>query len=357
MLKVSMALVLMITVMGSAAFADVKYVTSTQMEFQGAVGTMMNVLGGKKPIQSVEYYKDNMKRSDTMDKKGKVESSQIIDLNKELFISLDHRKKEYTQMTFDEWRKMMEENMAQMGQETEKPTDDEQPEAEVDWNLNVDIEETGEKERIAGKPTEKVILTLDMDAKVTETEPQEGQDPESFKGGMIVTSQHWLYKGNNSAKKEMDAFNKKMAEKMGALLMQSGAWQMMGQVLQQNSQIGDAMEELKKEGEKLNGLSMRVETLYETKVDPETAQKMEEERVKQKEEEKTEIPTSVDGLLGAFGKKMAKKQIEKKDQGVKERNTLMSQTTEVIELESAPLSADLFKVPDNYKLVESKNPY
>ena len=333
------------------SFSDVKYESETQLNLEGVAGKMIKFFGAAKPVKTVEYYKDNAKRSDTFDKKGKLSNSQIIDMDKELFISINHDDKSYTQMTFDEWGEAMKSAMQQFsGMETEASAEPEtEPEATVDWDLKVNVEETGETETIAGKKCQKVILTLEMDAEVTETNPEEGQAPESAKGGLIVTSTNWLYKGGNKAKKEMDDFNIRLAKKLGMLPGETSMKDMMAQIMESSPQLGEAMEKIKDEGKKLDGLAMRVHTVYESKVDPETAQKMGDEQAE--EDEGMEIPTSVGGLLGGFGKKMLKKKMQK-DPEVKERNALMQSDTRVLGITTGPLSQDLFTVPAGYKLVK-----
>ncbi len=344
-------LVLLLVLFTTMSYADVKYTTTTKMEFGGTVGTMMNLFGGNKPVKSVDYYKGDVKRTDSFEGDD-LKDSQIIDLEKELFINVDHKNEQFTQMTFDEWRQMIEQTFEQMGQEgSESPEPEaEESESDVEWDLKVDIQETGETEKIAGKSTEKVILTLDLDAEVTSQE--EGQEPETAKGGMVVTSNNWLYKGEDAAQKEMQAFNQALVQKLGMEPGKANFKEMMTKVVESNSQLGEAIEKMQEEGAKLEGIAMRTHTVYETKVDPETVKKMNEEKAKQQKEEESEIPTSVGGLLGGFGKKMLKKQLEKKDEGVKERSTLMSTTTEVEDLSTSSLDASLFDIPANYKQIE-----
>ncbi|MBN1466364.1 hypothetical protein JXA02_11415 [candidate division KSB1 bacterium] len=354
MMKTALLFVCLSFALVSIAAADVKYVSTTSWKLEGAVGTMVKLFGGGKPVKTADYYTDDVKRSDTFDNKERLETSQLVDLNQELFITIDHKKKEYSQMTFDEWKEMMKSTMAQLkGEEQgEAPEEKEEPQAEVKWDVKVDVQETGEKETIAGKNAEKVILTLDLDAEATETEVAEGEEPESVKGGIIVTSSQWLYKGEDAAQKEMNDFNMRLAAKLG--FAPGEAQDMMEQVMGQNPQLGEAIEAMQKEADKLQGMAMRVETLYQSKIDPETVKKMEEAKAKEKEEETTEIPTSVGGLIGGLGKKMMKKQMEKKDQGVKERSALMNSKTEVLEFDTSSLSASLFEVPSGFKLVERK---
>lgn len=355
MKRISVIVLCFLLAGATTSFSDVKYESETLLNIEGAVGKMMKVFGAAKPVKTVDYYRGDLKRSDSFDKRGKLNTSQIIDLNKELFISIDHQRKQYTQMTFDEWRQMLESTMQQVGEnaqaETQQP---DESEADVDWNLKVDVQKTGEKETIAGKSCEKVILTLDMDAKVTEKNTEEGQAPDSARGGMVVTSTQWLYKGNSAAKKEMDDFNLRMAKKLGMMPGKASFKDMMAQVVQSNSQLGDAIEKLQEEGKKMNGMPMRVHTVYETKVDPETAKKMNEERAKEDKDEHMKIPTSVGGLLGGFGKKMMKKKMQK-DEPVKERNALMHSDTNVLSLATSPLAGSLFEIPAGYKMVKRED--
>ena len=319
-------------VLTSFVFPDVKYTSTTLMNLEGVTGAMLRFFGAARPVKTVDYYKGNMKRSDTFDKKGDLTTTNIIDLDKELFINIDHKKKTFTQMTFDEWRQMIESTLESLGESEygDAESENEEPSAEVKWSLDVDVKETGEKETIGGKKCDKVIMILDLDAEATSTDVEEGETPETAKGGIIVTSTQWLYRGDNRAKKEMDGFNKRLAEKLGVLPDKANMQDMMAEIIKSNSQLGEAIEKMKEEGQKLKGMPMRSRTIYETKIDPETAQKIRDEKAKQEEEEKTEIPTSVGGLLGGFGKKMMKKHIQKDDE-VKERSTLMTTTTEVLE--------------------------
>ena len=76
-----------------ASAPDLKKAYSTKVELKGTLGSMMKLFGGNKPTYQVEYLKGDLKRIDTVDKKGKIISSQIIDLDRELFITVDYSNK------------------------------------------------------------------------------------------------------------------------------------------------------------------------------------------------------------------------------------------------------------------------
>lgn len=129
------------------------------------------------------YYKGNLMRTDTMDNKGNVTDSQIIDLDREVMINIQYKKKSYTEMTFAEWRAMMESRAQQTAVPEQR---DDMPEGE--WSFKVNVDRPGETRNIAGYDTEKVILTLTAEGTVTDTE-----DPsKSYEGKMIVTADMWM---------------------------------------------------------------------------------------------------------------------------------------------------------------------
>lgn len=330
---VSMVLVIFFTTASSQA--DVKKESTTKMEFKGALGTIMKFFGSGKPTSTSEYYKGNVYKSETMDDKGRVTNSQIVDLDQELFISIDHKKKQYTQMTFDEWRKMMEENIQKMEKEQKKAKDDD---TKVEWDFKVDVEKPGDTEMIAGKNAEKVIVKLEVTSKATQEDAETSQ-AQTMQGDMIVTSTNWMV-SDVKGQKEIEDFHKKMAEKIGFLPGKGGMEDMMARINQSNPKLAEAIEKMQKESQKLSGVPFRTETVYETSGAATSADNQQEM------ETKREIPTSVGGLLKGFGKKMAKP--DKEDES--NQNVLMQTTTEVTEFEVAPIDSKEFEVPANYKL-------
>ncbi len=324
--------------------ADVKQSKTTTVEFAGTFGKMMKLFGGGKPQTQVDYYTASAQRTDTYSN-GKLETSQIIDLDKELFLTIDHKKKEYSQMTFEEWRQMMREVLTSMAEGKE----DKRAEGEVKWNFTVDVKETGEKEQIAGRPTDKVVITLKVEAEVTTQE--EGKIPETERSTLWVTSTEWLHRGGGQEQKEMQNFHQALGKKLGIMPDEASMRKLVQQVFAAYPQMSQAMERLQKESAKLAGFPMRLNTLYESEPDQAAAQRAKEEK---KKDESPQVPTSVEGLAGALGKKMLSKQLEKKQETTGSRTKLMTSFEEVTELTSEPLESSLFQVPAGYKLVKNE---
>lgn len=312
---------------------DVKQESTTKLELKGALGTLAKLTGANKPIRQVQYLKGNLLRTDTVDKKGKLKQTQIVDLDRRVFINIDHKKKQYQEMTFEEWKEMVESGLGSIfsgGPESEEGS--EAPEAEVDWTLKVDIDTPGESKDIAGHPTERIDLKLTLEAEVTTEE--EGQEPKKAKGGLIVKSTNWMAK---SGQNELQEFSKRLAEELGFAPGQGGLADVLAKIMKNNEQLAEAMKILQEEGEKLGGVPLEVHTVFETWGEKIGAQQ-------QQEQSKTEVPKSFGGLMKRFGKK------KKKDKD--DANILLKTKMAVNKYETAPLSDDVFAVPAKYKKKE-----
>jgi hypothetical protein len=213
-----LAMFLAVLFMAANIQADVKKESTTQLDFKGTLGAIMKFFGAGKPSTTAEYYKGDVYKSDTIDEKGNVTRSEIIDLDRELFISIDHKKKQYSQMTFDEWRKMIEDNIQKMESEQEKTKEDE---PKVEWDFKIDISKPGETEMIAGKKAEKVIIKLEITSKSTQKDAETSQ-VQTMQGDMIVTSTNWMVDAKEE-QKEIESFQKKLAKNL-AFCPVKAAW-------------------------------------------------------------------------------------------------------------------------------------
>ncbi len=330
---VKQLLTVLITISLTAAGlqADVKQDIETKVVVKGPLGSMMKVFGGNKPKKTTTYLKGNLQRTDTYNKKGKVTNSQVVDLNRGVFISMDWKKKKYTEMTFEEWREMLNSGLASVfNPEKGESKKSDEPATEVDFSIKVDVETPGDTKKIAGYNTENIILNLKVEVEAT----QKDEDPQKMKGGMIVRSTNWMASSVDGGD-EIRAFALKLAEKLGMEAGAGGFTDAIAKLLQNNKQLGEAMAELKKESSKLSGTPMHVHTVFET-----WGQKMDAGKG---DDEEAQMPKSIGGLLKGFGKK----KMDKKDDGG--ANVLLETTTKINKHSTAPLASDLFDVPANFK--------
>jgi hypothetical protein len=327
---------------------DVKTTSTTKLTFKGALGTMMKLAGGNKPVTTTQYIHGNQSRSDHLDEEGKITTSSIVDLDRELIINIDHKKKEYTEMTFAEFREMIRKGFGGMSDRPKEEGKAKKEQPEVKWSFDAKVDRTGEKKNVAGYNTEKVVLTLTAQA---EAQAESGKPGEMQKGGMVVTSTNWMandVKGYD----EVRAFQMAYAEKLGMTPGSGNFAAMLGNMMKSNPQLAEAMKKLEQEGRKLQGVPLVTESVFETWGQPAG----EAPEAAAAEPEQQEMPKSVGGMLGGLGKKLGKKAVKKEENaGNSGRNVLMQSFTETTEISNSPVDAGLFVPPASYEKKASKN--
>lgn len=313
----------------SVAFSapDFKQETETRLKFRGALGTMMKFLGLNKPIRSTVYLKGNRMRTDQFDAKGRLTESQIIDLDRELFITIDHENQNIQQMTFAEWKELLEAGMQDFEEDVEEAKKEKQQE-DVEVKFKVEVQTPGEKKRISGAEAEKVVIKMMIEGE-SRQEDMEGQEPK--KGGMVVTAELWMAK-DLEGYDELKTFQKKLADKLGFAPGAISMKEILEKVMKGSPELAEAMSEIKKQEDKLDGVPLETRTIFEVWGES------------QESEESAEIPKSVGGLLKGFGKKFAKPKKKKESQ----RTVLLETITRTLNAESGSLADDLFALPKDY---------
>ena len=152
-------LALAVVSVGVTTRADVKTQQRTKATFEGMLGRMAGMFGGKAAkegvVSTVAVKGDRlMTVSDT--------TGQIIDLAEEKIYDLDMKKKTYKVTTFEELRRQMEEARKkaeeQMAEAREEP---EEPEGEVkEMEVDFDVKPTGQTKTIAGHDTSEIVITI-----------------------------------------------------------------------------------------------------------------------------------------------------------------------------------------------------
>jgi len=346
-MKISRNVVLGVLLTGLLAMAfsplpDFKSTTVTTMTFKGMLGTMMKMFGANKPMTSTQYIQGNKSRTDSMNDEGKLTTSSIIDLDREVMINIDHKKKEYTEMTFAEMLQRFKEMKEKM-KEPEPSGQKDQPEVKMSFDVKVD--RTGEKKTIAGYETEKVVLTM--------TATGEGMDNktgETGKGGMVVTSTNWMASAVKGYE-DVRAFQMAFAKKMGEMANANSMAQMMESLSKMNPQLAEAMKKLEQESKKLQGVPLTTTTVFETWAEGGAKPAPQAEKT-----EESSPPKSVGGLLGGFGKKLGQK-AAKKDESASSndgRSVLLESSSEVTSIGSSSVDGGMFAAPAGYQKKEVK---
>ena len=229
-----------------ASFADFRYDETTRVtggslvsmaKFAGAFSKQARQITD--PVTSTVLVKGNRMAHINQD------TTEIIDLDHETITNIDHVKKQYSVVTFQEMKAAMEEaaKKAQQQQPPKQPTPiSNTPPPEV--HFKVSVTNTGANKQVAGLTAAESILKMSMEAK----DQQSGQT-----GNMAITNDMWMVP-EIPGYSEVRDFNQRMALKMGTMF--SGAMHSMMSRTMLSAQPGmfSGMSDMAKEMSKLKGV-------------------------------------------------------------------------------------------------------
>jgi len=309
--------------LAAPASAEVKTRDKTQVKFEGMLGRMFSLFGGKGAKEGMESrtaVKGNRKAT-VGDNTG-----QIIDLGEEKIYDLDLKKKQYTVTTFEEVRRRMREAQERAKKEAEKepggqPTEPQKPTKEFEFDF--DVKETGQKKQIAGYDARNVIATV--------TVREKGKTLDES-GGMIMTNDMWLGPQVPQMKEFADFDLRYWKQLQGPQAAEISAEQMAA-VLAMFPLVGKAMERMQKDGDKLSGTPLETTTVFESVLSKD-----------QLTQAQAQSQQSSGG--GGIGGLLAKKIIKKEEP--KARSTIFTTHHEVLEIATSVAPTDL-AVPADFK--------
>ena len=227
------------------AHADFTYQETTQIT-GGSVVSLMKFAGAfsKQARQAGDHIVTTVTvKSNRMLRAGK-DRTEIIDLDAGSITVIDHLKKQYTTMTFEQMRQQMEAAMAkakaQQSKQQEQPADN--TPQNVDVKFNVKVRNTGATKDVAGVSTNESIMTMTMDA----TDKTSGQT-----GSLAITNDMYLAP-DIPGYDEVRDFYKRYGQKMGTVM--SGAINTQTLAMMQQPAAGKGMAEMAEEMSKLKGI-------------------------------------------------------------------------------------------------------
>jgi hypothetical protein len=141
------------------------------------------------------------------------ESTEIIDLDKGEIIRIDHVKKTYTIVTFEQMRKLMAtmpQQMQQMQKAQAQQPQPQMPATNIQMTFATDVKNTGVTKVVNGLTAQEQVITVKMI--MTDPNPQPGQ-PNSITYNVITDA--WIAPDPPEIK-EIHDFDMRMAEKMMA---------------------------------------------------------------------------------------------------------------------------------------------
>jgi hypothetical protein len=308
--KTSLVALPLLTMLAGPAAADVRTRDRTQVKFEGMLGRMMGMFGGKAAKEGVvttNAVKGNRKAETMGDTSGR-----IVDLAEEKVYELDLKKKAYTVTTFEELRRRMRE--AQEKARKQAPADEresgDQQKPAREMEIDFDVQQTGATKTLAGYDTREVVMTVTMREKGRTLE--EG-------GGLVMTSNSWMGPAI-PAMKELSDFEMRYWKAL-APEAQGMSPEQMAAVLAMYPMLNRAMERLKAEGAKLEGTPLASTTVFET--------------VRSQEQMAQEGESGGGGgLSGMLARRMMKKD-------AKPRNVVFTITHETLEVTPEVAAAEL----------------
>lgn len=353
MKRSAVLLVVMLAVSAGAARADFTYEETTQITGGSIVSMvkMMSVFSKQarqfnEPILSTVTIKGNrMTRADKL-------HSEIIDLDANTITVVDHTKKQYTTMTFEQMRQQMEAAMAKAKAEQAKqgsqPAATSDAPSNVDMSFNVKVRNTGASKEVTGLTANESILSMTLDAK----DKQSGQT-----GALAITNDMYMAP-DVPGYDEVREFYKRYAVKMGtvvngslrpqvmAMMQQPGAGKGMADMAEEMSKLkGIPVLQIMRVGTTVNGtpLPAASELTLPTGPPPPSASDV----------AKAAVMSSLP--FGGFGKKKKTEDAPVSDATAQAAAAvLMEMKTETTRFSQASVDTSLFAPPAGYQNVEPK---
>lgn len=307
------------------AFADVKADERGHVKFEGGLGRVVGIFGGKaarEGVKSTVAVKGDRKIS-TNDTNG-----QIVDLAEEKLYELDIRKKTYTVTTFAELRRRMEEarkkaeaDAAKMKQEksADAPPEQKGKEIEVDFN----VKETGQRKAINGFDTHQAIMTIIFREK--------GKTLEQA-GGLVITSDIWLAP-RIAAMREIAEFELRYMRALQGPMVTGASPEEMAAALAMYPLLKDGLVRMRDEAVKLDGTAILTTTTVES---VKSEEQLAAEKKSAEAESRPSASGGVGGLVGGLARRAAKGPQEPKP-----RATFMTTTNEVLKVTTDVTAADV----------------
>jgi hypothetical protein len=313
------AIALVFLSLSAGLSAEVKTRDKGQVKFEGMLGRVAGMFGGKAAREGVVT--TNAVKGD---RKAQINdmTGRIVDLKEEKVYELDMKDKSYKVKTFAQIRQELREaqekaqrNAEQAQKEGKGDQPQQKPEKEVE--VDFDLKETGQKKSIAGYDAREVVMTI--------TVREKGKTLEDA-GGLVVTSNAWLGP-DIPALKELAQFEMRYWKAVAPETAGMSADQMAA-VLAMYPMVKSAMERMNKENVNMKGTPLATTTTFEG--------------VKGKEEmAQSQQQRSGGGLGGMLARKMMKKDD-------KPRTLIMTLNTETLEVATTVAPGDL-EIPAGFK--------
>jgi hypothetical protein len=331
---------------GSSLLADFTY-QETSTITGGMMMSMMKVVGAfskqaREPIQATIAVQGDKMMHRTSN------SASVIDLASGTITHIDFQKKQYSVMTFEEMKQLME----QMSQKAQKAQKGDKGEMKFKVSANA----TGKSKQVAGFEAKEMVMKMEMEMEATDKDSGQSQ-----KGGMTVTTDMWIAPGVPGYQEVRD-FQKRMSEKLH--------WTPGGNMFMSDPKVSEGMAEVYKEIARLDGMPVQQFISMGIAGQPGASGAPADGSAPPAQQQPQVERPSVGGALGgALGGRLGLGGLGRKkpaDQPAAPANapaaggqasgapgSLLEMTTELSSFSSNPVDASLFAVPAGFKKVDS----
>lgn len=345
----------------AALLADFSYTETTRMT-GGMLVQMSRSLGGisKSMRQITEPHANSVYiKGDRMANIGD-QSGQIWDLSKETITQIDFEKKTYSVITLAEMKAAMEKAMERANSQVKDQKERKGSDA-TDVDVKMDVKDTGNKKNIAGFDAHEVLMTIT-------TEMKDKKSGETAATQMM--SSIWLVE-SIPGHQELQAFYKKMAEKMASTWAANPMARQAGMMAASNPKMMEWAQKMAKEGEKMKGVHVMQVMKYGSGLDPAKAGEVTDPStmpqgptagdVAKTQARDQALGGIVRGLPGGFGG-LGRRRSKEKEQPAEAQpqqgqaapsGVLMEMVMQGSNYSTASVDASKFDVPAGFQKVES----
>ena len=324
--------------------ADVKTDEKTLVKFEGMLGKVVGIFGGKAAREGVKS--SVAVRGDRMATFNDT-TGNIVDLKEEKIYDIDVKKKSYRVVTFAELRKQIEDAQKKAAEEMKKaqaenktaqqapPPSSDQKQMEVDFSLK----ESGQTKQVNGFDTKEFVMTVTMREKGKTLEES---------GGLVLTSNIWEAP-KIAAMNEIAEFQIRFAKAIATPMIQGASQEEMASAMAMYPMMKDAIARARTEAVKMNGTPILTTTTVEAVQSAEQiaqSQQQQQSGSTSSGSTPTNPTAAVGSLLGGLMKRGQKP--NNAAAAAPGHATIMTTTTEVLKVGTTVVDPDL-SIPAGFK--------
>jgi hypothetical protein len=321
--------------------ADVKTDEKSLVQFEGMLGRVVGIFGGKAAREGVKS--SVAVRGDRMATINDT-TGNIVDLKEEKIFELDMKKKTYRVTTFAELRKQIEDAQKKAAEEMKKaqaenktaqqpPPSNEGTQMEVDFDLKA----SGQTRMVNGFDTKEFVMTITVREKGKKLEES---------GGLVLTSNIWEAP-RVAAMQEITDFQIRFAKAIASPMIQGASASEMASAMAMYPMMKDAIARARTEAVKMDGTPLLTTTTVEA---VQSAEQIAQAQQQQQSGTTGSTPTNTSAAVGSLiGGRMKRGQKPNTAAAAAPgHTTIMTTTSEVLKIATTVVDADL-SIPAGFK--------